>query len=88
MRVTPKTGPVVDALPVAEADEVLASTKLGMAIRCSAEAVSEQGRIASGVRLIRLDEGDEVVAVAHLARENGGAGNVELPGAPPAQPTG
>jgi DNA gyrase subunit A len=71
MKVTPKTGPVVDALTIAEEDELLASTKNGMTIRCSAKAVSEQGRIASGVRLIKLDEGDEVVAVAHLARENG-----------------
>jgi len=71
MRVSAKTGPVVDALTVAEADELLASTKKGMTIRCSAEAISEQGRIASGVRLIRLDEGDEVVTVAHLAKEEG-----------------
>ena len=69
MKVTAKTGPVVDALTVATGDQLLASTKMGMAIRCEADAVSEQGRIASGVYLIRLDEGDEVVAVAHLARE-------------------
>ncbi len=71
MRVTPKTGPVVDALTLAEEDELLASTKNGMTIRCSAKGVSAQGRIASGVRLIKLDEGDEIVAVAHLAKENG-----------------
>ena len=69
MKVGIKTGPVVDALTVAAGDELLASTKKGMAIRCQADSVSEQGRIAGGVRLIRLDEGDEVVAVAHLARE-------------------
>jgi len=71
MKVTAKTGPVVDALTVGPGDELLASTKKGMTIRCSADAVSEQGRIASGVRLIRLEEGDEVVAVAHLAKEEG-----------------
>src|SRR3989449_3797369 len=70
MKVTPKTGPLVDALTVATGDELLASTKKGMAIRCEADSVSEQGRNASGVRLIRLDEGDEVVAVAHLAKED------------------
>jgi len=69
MKIGPKTGPVVDAMTVASGDELLASTKKGMAIRCQADSVSEQGRNAGGVRLIRLDEGDEVVAVAHLARE-------------------
>ncbi|MGI0149643.1 MAG: DNA gyrase C-terminal beta-propeller domain-containing protein, partial [Thermoplasmata archaeon] len=74
VKVGTKTGPVVDALTVISGDELLASTKKGMAIRCQADAVSEQGRIAGGVRLIRLDEGDEVVAVAHLAREETGEG--------------
>ena len=69
MKVGPKTGPIVDALTVASGDELLASTKKGMAIRCQADEVSEQGRNAGGVRLIRLDAEDEVVAVAHLARE-------------------
>jgi DNA gyrase subunit A len=75
LRVNSKTGTVVDALSVGPGDQVLASTKRGMVIRCPTEKVSEQGRIASGVRLITLDEGDEVVAVARLT-ETEGAGQV------------
>ena len=87
MKVTTKTGPLVDALTVASGDELLASTKKGMAIRCQADSVSEQGRNASGVRLIRLDEGDEVVAVAHLAKEDTTAVvSDEASDAPPGEP--
>ena len=67
IRVTSKTGPVIDALAVDPGDQIIASTKGGMVIRCPTNTVSEQGRIASGVKLISLDEGDEVVAVARLA---------------------
>jgi len=70
MKVTNKTGPLVDALTISSGDELIASTKKGMAIRCQTDSVSEQGRNASGVLLIRLEEGDEVVAVAHLAKES------------------
>ena len=87
MKVTTKTGPLVDALTVASGDELLASTKKGMAIRCQADSVSEQGRNASGVRLIRLDGGDEVVAVAHLAKEDTtAAASSEASNAPPDEP--
>ncbi len=67
IKMTSKTGTVVDALSVAAGDQVLASTKNGKVIRCPTQTVSEQGRIASGVKLITLDEQDEVVAVARLA---------------------
>ncbi len=84
MKVTSKTGALVDALTISSGDELLASTKKGMAIRCQTDSVSEQGRNASGVRLIRLDEGDEVVAVAHLAKVSAAeATSVGPQGAPP-----
>ncbi len=84
MRVTGKTGPIVDALTISSGDELLASTKKGMAIRCETDRVSEQGRNASGVLLIRLEEGDEVVAVAHLAKESAAeATSMSLHAVPP-----
>ncbi len=70
IRVTSKTGSVVDALSVDSGDQVIASTRKGMVIRCPINTVSEQGRIASGVKLITLEEGDEVVAVARLAESD------------------
>jgi DNA gyrase subunit A len=85
MKVNTKTGPVVDALIVSPGDELLASTKNGMAIRCEADSVSEQGRNASGVRLILLDGLDEVVAVAHLAKEETAA---QSPGKTPDEVAG
>lgn len=41
--------------------DLLIVTRLGMSIRFPASEVGETGRIAAGVRGIRLDEGDEVV---------------------------
>jgi DNA gyrase subunit A len=42
-------------------------TERGQLIRLKVKEVRETGRAAQGVRLITLDEGDRVVAVAKLA---------------------
>jgi DNA gyrase subunit A len=44
-------------------------TAQGMILRLKVEDVSVMGRATQGVRLIQLDEGDEVVAVAKLAEK-------------------
>ncbi|MGD0622629.1 MAG: DNA gyrase subunit A [Thermacetogeniaceae bacterium] len=47
-------------------DEVLLISSEGIVIRIPVGEVSRQGRSTQGVRLMRLDEGDRVVAVAKL----------------------
>ncbi len=82
VRVTEKTGPVVGIRSVTEGDHLLLITEKGILIRIAASDVRETGRDAQGVRLIDLEEGDRVVAVAKLAErdeENG----PEAPAAPP-----
>src|SRR6266568_930311 len=66
MRVRPATGPIVDALPVGLGDQVLATTRNGMVIRCPAGDIRARSRLTGGVRLIKLEDGDEVVAVTRL----------------------
>jgi DNA gyrase subunit A len=44
-------------------------TKHGILIRVPVSGVSEQGRATQGVRLIRVEDEDEVAAVAHVARD-------------------
>jgi DNA gyrase subunit A len=67
IRVTEKNGAVVDIKSVTDADQLLLITERGQLIRIKVKDVRETGRAAQGVRLIQLDEGDRVVAVAKLA---------------------
>jgi len=67
LKVTDKTGPVVQVMEVAEEDQVMVITAFGKIIRTHVRAISILGRPTQGVRLIHLDEGDTVVAVARVA---------------------
>jgi DNA gyrase subunit A len=55
-------------------------------IRIKVKDIRETGRAAQGVRLIYLEEGDRVVAVAKIAEPDDGEDEpqAELPVAPPA----
>ena len=48
--------------------------KSGVTIRMPVNGISEQGRATQGVKLIRLDEGDEIAAITQMD-EVGGNGN-------------
>ena len=67
IKVTEKNGQVVGIKSVTDADQLLLITERGQLIRLKVKDVRETGRAAQGVRLITLDEGDRVVAVAKLA---------------------
>ncbi len=61
-----KQGEVVRAMLVTPDYEVLLISSNGVIIRTSVEDISVQGRDAGGVRVMNLDEGDRVSAVAAL----------------------
>jgi len=67
IRVTDKNGPVAGIKSVTDMDQLLLITQSGMLIRIKVKDIRETGRAAQGVKLIDLDEGDSVVAVAKLA---------------------
>lgn len=69
LKVTEKTGELVSLETVAEGDELMIITKKGVIIRQGVDAIRETGRVAQGVKLIRLGEGDEVAAVAKILQE-------------------
>ncbi len=79
IKVTEKNGPVAGIKSVTDADQLLLITQSGMLIRIKVKDIRETGRAAQGVRLINLDEGDRVVAVAKLAEPDE---NDEEPQAP------
>ncbi len=64
MKVTDKNGLVVGVLAVMPDDEIMTVTKRGMIVRCSPKDIRETGRSAMGVRLIALEQGDQVSSVA------------------------
>ena len=69
IKTTQRNGLVVTIKDVTDDDELMMITARGMMLRTDLTAVREIGRATQGVRLIRLIEGDRVVAVAKVARE-------------------
>ncbi|HEV2231184.1 MAG TPA: DNA gyrase C-terminal beta-propeller domain-containing protein, partial [Thermoplasmata archaeon] len=55
-----RNGSVVAVLPTREDFEVLVTTQGGITIRMPTKSIRSQGRNTMGVRVIRLDEGDQV----------------------------
>ena len=65
-RVTEKTGDVVGFRQVAGEDEILMITDRGQLIRTPVGPIRQIGRVTQGVKLMDLDEGEQVVDVAVL----------------------
>jgi DNA gyrase subunit A len=66
INVTDKTGKLVGILDVAEKEDLIITCKSGVTIRMNVAAISAQGRATQGVKLIRLDEGDEIAAITKI----------------------
>ncbi|MEM0128891.1 MAG: DNA gyrase subunit A [Thermoplasmata archaeon] len=62
-----RNGSVVAVLPTTDESEVLVTTQRGITIRAPVRGIRSQGRSTMGVRVIRLDEGDEVRDAVVLA---------------------
>ena len=65
-----RNGEVVGIKRVAQADDVMLVTSGGLFIRQSVKGIRLIGRSTKGVRLIRLEEGDRLVAIARVVKEN------------------
>ena len=70
MKVTEKTGNVVNLLAVSEEDELMILTIGGMAVRIPVKQISIIGRNTQGVRCIKLHEGDKVAAASKVVKED------------------
>ena len=67
IRLTAKRGRVVAAFMVAFDDEILLVSTGGVVIRTAVREIASQGRDATGVRVMNLDEGQSVAAVAPVS---------------------
>ncbi len=61
-----RNGLVVGVLSVVDSDEVVLTSAKGVVIRLKAKEISVMGRNTQGVRLMKLEEGDRVVALAKV----------------------
>jgi DNA gyrase subunit A len=66
MKTNVKTGKVVAVFPVEEDSEMMIITQQGKLIRIEANEIRKTGRSASGVRLIKTEEGDKVTSASLL----------------------
>jgi DNA gyrase subunit A len=64
IRLTAKRGKVVAAFMVALDDEIILISSAGVTIRTSVREIASQGRDATGVKVMNLDAGQTVAAVA------------------------
>lgn len=66
LNVTQKTGALIALLAVEETDDLMIICRSGMTIRMAVKDIREAGRATQGVRLIRLNETDNIAAVAPI----------------------
>jgi DNA gyrase subunit A len=80
INVTEKTGKLVGILDVTESEDLMITCKSGVTIRMPVKGISEQGRATQGVKLIRLDENDEIAAITKLDKLEGETNGPETNG--------
>ncbi len=71
IKLTGKKGAVVSAFMVGLDDEIVAVSNNGVTIRMEVRGISSQGRDATGVRVMNIDDGDAVSSVAPILAVDG-----------------
>jgi DNA gyrase subunit A len=69
MKTTDRTGNVVGALTVKDADEIMLITVAGQMVRTRVADIRETGRNTQGVKLIELESADKLKAIAPVISE-------------------
>ena len=69
MKVGDKTGGVIGALTVRDTDEIMLITVGGQMVRTFVKDIREAGRNTMGVKLVNLDPGDKLQAIAPVISE-------------------
>jgi DNA gyrase subunit A len=69
LNITDKTGDLIAIKTVTEKDELMIINKSGVIIRMRVGDLRVMGRATQGVRLIRIDDGDQIASVAQIDEE-------------------
>lgn len=70
VNVTAKNGPLAGLTTVKGDEDIMLVTDKGVIIRFGIETVSQTGRVAVGVHLIRMDDDSKVATMAKVAKED------------------
>ncbi|TNF30683.1 MAG: DNA gyrase subunit A [Deltaproteobacteria bacterium] len=66
MRLTEKNGQIIAIKPVTDKDDLMIITDKGQVIRTKISGISLMGRATQGVRIIKLKDGESVVAIEKI----------------------
>ena len=77
--VTEKTGKLVGILDVSDTEDLMITCVSGVTIRTGTAQISAQGRATQGVKLIKLDDQDEIAAIINLDEEQVQTAETEIP---------
>ena len=72
LQITDRNGRMVGALQVSMDDEIMLMSQSGVLVRTPVREISVVGRNTQGVRLIRLEEGDQLSGLDRIVGEPGG----------------
>ena len=75
LKVSDKTGEVVNTVSVDGHDSIIITTAKGLVIRTSLRDIRVMGRAAQGVRVVKLQAGDYVTDVTKVVDDLNGNGN-------------
>ena len=67
LQITDRNGRMVGALQVSAEDEIMLMSQAGVLVRTPVKDISVVGRNTQGVRLIRLEEGDQLSGLERIA---------------------
>jgi DNA gyrase subunit A len=81
INITEKTGALVGLLKVEDKDDLMITCKSGITIRMKVESVREAGRATQGVKLINIDNDDEIAAIARIQEQDEEEDILEIEGA-------
>lgn len=70
INITEKTGALVGLLAVEENNDLVITCRSGITIRMSVSAIREAGRATQGVKLINLEDGDEIAAIGRIEEQD------------------
>lgn len=77
MQATERNGDIVGIKKANKGEEIMVMTQNGITIRMKTDGISVIGRNTQGVRLVRLDEGDKVTAIAGVVKDEEDSGAVQ-----------
>lgn len=64
-----KTGEIVGVINVADQDEIMCITSQGKTLKTKADAISQQGRTAMGICILKIDPPDFVIGVDKVEKD-------------------